>query len=197
MKERPKRLKPGVTASAQPGENPPARTRDPFAIRPSAPRIERTPSDGAPLPNSRHELFAQGVAIGLPRDEAYERAGYTGSNAYAGATQLLQRPDVNGRIVTLQSLGAERALVTVETLVGELEEARLLAKAKDNPAAMISAISEKAVLLGLRVEKRDIVARNGDPKGLTDDELALIARGRSDGAATPASDTERPKPVVH
>lgn len=173
------------------------RTRDPFAIRPSTPRIERSLADAAALPNPRHELFAQGVAIGLPRDEAYERAGYTGANAYAGASQLLTRPDVNNRIVTLQSIGAAQTVTTIETLVGELEEARLIAKAKENPAAMVSATSEKAVLLGLRVEKRDIVARNGDPKGLTDDELALIARGGGDGADKTASDPKRSKSMVH
>ncbi len=173
------------------------RTRDPFAIRPSAPRTERTLADAAALPNPRHELFAQGIAIGLPRDEAYERAGYTGSNPYAGASQLLTRPDVNGRIVTLQSIGAAQTVTTIETLVGELEEARLIAKAKENPAAMVSATSEKAVLLGLRVEKRDIVARNGDPKGLTDDELALIARCGGDGADKTAGDPKRSKPMVH
>lgn len=197
MNERPRRRKPELSAPAQSGDQPPLRTRDPFAIRPSAPRIERTPADAAPLPNRRHELFAQGIATGLPRDEAYEQAGYAGVNAYAGATQLLMRPDVNNRISTLQTLGAARAVTTIETLVGELEEARLIAKAKENPAAMVSATSEKAVLLGLRVEKRDIVARNGDPKGLTDDELALIARGSGDGAPAQESDTERPKPVVH
>lgn len=197
MNERPRRRKPEISAPAQSAEQPPLRTRDPFAIRPSAPRTERSLADAAALPNPRHELFAQGIAIGLPRDEAYERAGYAGSNAYAGASQLLTRPDVNGRVVTLQSLGAKQTVTTIETLVGELEEARLIAKARENPAAMVSATSEKAVLLGLRVEKRDIVARNGDPKGLTDDELANIARSGGDGTVAPASDTKRSKPVVH
>jgi hypothetical protein len=197
MSIRPRRRKPELPAPAQTEDQPPLRTRDPFAIRPSAPRTERTLADAAALPNPRHELFAQGIAIGLPRDEAYERAGYSGSNPYAGATQLLVRPDVNNRISTLQSIGAKQAVTTIETLVGELEEARLIAKAKENPAAMVSATSEKAVLLGLRVEKRDIVARNGDPKGLTDDELALIARGGGDGADKTASDPKRSKPMVH
>ena len=196
MNDRPRRRKPVISAPAQSAEQPPLRTRDPFAIHPSAPRIERTPADAATLPNPRHELFAQGIAIGLPRAEAYERAGYLG-DAYAGASQLLQRPDVNNRIVTLQSIGARQTVTTIETLVGELEEARLIAKARENPAAMVSATSEKAVLLGLRVEKRDIVARNGDPKGLTDDELALIARGGGDGADKTTVDPQRPKPVVH
>lgn len=197
MNRLPRRRKPEIFAPAQTADQPPLRTRDPFAIRPSAPRIERTPTDAHALPNPRHELFAQGIAIGLPRDEAYEQAGYRGANSYAGATQLLQRPDVNNRVVTLQSAGAARTVTTIETLVGELEEARLIAKARENPAAMVSATSEKAVLLGLRVEKRDIVARNGDPKGLTDDELALIARGGGDGADKTQDDTQRPKPVVH
>lgn len=197
MIERSRRPKPVSTASAQTDETPPLRTRDPFAIRPSAPRVERTLADAAPLPNPRQELFAQAIAAGTERAEAYDRAGYAGANSYAGATQLLSRAEVLNRIATLQGKAAVRTVTTIETLVDELEDARLLARAHDQPAAMVAATKEKAVLLGLRVEKRDTTYRDGDPKGLSDDELAAIARGRGDGASAPESDTERPKPVVH
>lgn len=197
MNERPRRRKPEISAPAQTAETPPLRTRDPFAIRPSAPRIERTLADAAPLPNARHEMFAQAIAAGTERAEAYDLAGYGGASSYAGATALLARPDVANRIVTLQGRAAERTVVTIETLVDELEAARLLAAAHDQPAAMVAATKEKAVLLGLRVEKRDITTREGDPSGFTDDELAAIARGRGDGASAPASDPQRLKPVVH
>lgn len=197
MNERSRRRKPENSAPAQPTETPHLRTRDPFAIRPSAPRVERTLADAAALPNPRQELFAQAIAAGVERAEAYDRAGYGGASSYAGATQLLSRAEVLNRIATLQGKAAARAVTTIETLVDELEDARLLARAHDQPAAMVAATKEKAVLLGLRVEKRDTVYREGDPKGLTDDELATIARGRGDGAPAPTSDPQRPKPLVH
>ncbi len=197
MKDRPRRRKPEFTAPAQTADEPPMRTREPFAIRPPRPRTERTLADAAPLPNPRHELFAQQIAAGVDRANAYDAAGYDSANSYAGGSQLLSRMDIAARITTLQGKAAERAVVTVETLVDELEEARILAKTESQPAAMVAATKEKAVLLGLRIEKRDITARNGDPKGMTDDELALIARGGGERATQTEEDTEQSRPVVH
>lgn len=197
LTNRHKRRNPQETAPAQPAETPPRRTRDPFAIAPARPRVERTGADATPLPNPRHELFAQAIAAGSERSDAYDAAGYGSSNSYRGATQLLARADVSNRIMTLQGRAAERVAVTIETLVDELEDARLLAKAHDQPASMVAATREKAVLLGLRIEKRDVSVREGDPKGLTDDELADIARGRSDGTAAAKGDPAKPSRLVH
>lgn len=197
MIERLKRRKPESSAPAEQAEIPPVRTRDPFAIRPTASRIEQTLAHAAALANPRHELFAHAIVAGIDRVTAYERAGYDGVNSYAGGTALLARVEIALRIATLQGKAAERAVVTVETLVDELEEARVLAKAHDQPTAMVAATKEKAVLLGLRVEKRDITTREGDPRGLTDDELARIARTGGDGAAAPEGDQEEPARVVH
>lgn len=197
MHIRPRRRKPMGTAPVQSADDPPLRTRSPFAIGPTPGNVEPPSLTSPPLSNPRHELFAQAIVSGMDRAAAYAHAGYDNMAAYSGATQLLSRVDVANRITQLQRRSAERAAVTVETLVDELEEARISAKALDQPAAMVAATKEKAVLLGLRVEKSDITKRDGDPKGLTDDELAAIARKGRDGADPATGDPDGPAPMVH
>ena len=72
------------------------------------------------LQNPRHERFAQDLAAGKSADAAYVLAGYRAnwSNA-ASANQDIQR-----RVAEIQSLGAELAAITVETLIAEAELAR-------------------------------------------------------------------------
>ena len=57
------------------------------------------------LPNHKHERFAQLIAKGWKKYEAYEEVGYAGGNRSA-ATRLAQRPDVAARIVELQATNA-------------------------------------------------------------------------------------------
>jgi hypothetical protein len=74
--------------------------------------------------------------------------------------------------------------------VAEAEEARVAAMATGQHSAAVSAIKEKSILTGKRIERREV----GPPDSfdhLTDDELerALIERIRSSGlfdAGTPA-----------
>lgn len=191
MKTRTRRLKPGQRAH---GENPPARLRDPYSIM-TKPAVDRSEW---PLSNPRRELFAQNIAKGMNRADAYLDAGYRLSGGTRGAMHaMIHDPEVEARIVALQKRAAAKAVVTMETLVAELEEARELAKEGGQAAAMVSATKEKGILLGLRVERKDLTVRPGDPKGLTDDELAAIARAGGDGDAAAPGDTERPKPLVH
>lgn len=125
------------------------------------------------LKNAKHERFAQELAKGKTATEAYVLAGYKPNDGNAATLKGNQR--ISDRISELLSKGAERAAVTIESLIGEAEEARQGAMDAGQYAAAISAIKEKGVLAGLRVEKSERAVKT-DATQLTDAELdAAIA----------------------
>ena len=112
------------------------------------------------LQNPRHERFAQELATGKSADAAYVVAGYRANRS--NAARLSANQDIQRRVAEIQSLGAERAAITVETLIAEAEAARRKAMAeKGGAAAAIAAVTTKAKLAGLWREK---VAQT-DPSG--------------------------------
>jgi hypothetical protein len=74
------------------------------------------------LRNPRHERFAQELATGKSADTAYVLSGYRANRS--NAARLSANQDIQKRVAEIQSLGAERAAVTVETLIAEAEAAR-------------------------------------------------------------------------
>lgn len=77
------------------------------------------------LPNPRHESFAHALAKGKTADEAYAQAGYKPHRG--NASRMSANESVRARVAELQQKGAKKAEITVESLAGELEEARALA----------------------------------------------------------------------
>jgi phage terminase small subunit len=106
-----------------------------------------------PIPNTRHEAFAQALAKGKSAAEAYTEAGYKGDRT--AASRLSTNVNVKARAAELQGRAAQKAIVTIETIAAELEEARLLAMHEDvaNPSAAVSASMGKAKLFGLLIDK--------------------------------------------
>jgi len=112
------------------------------------------------LQNPRHERFAQELATGKSADAAYVVAGYRPNRS--NAARLSANQNIEKRVAEIQSLGAERAAVTVESLIAEAEAARTKAMAeKGGAAAAVAALTAKAKLAGLWREK---VAQT-DPSG--------------------------------
>jgi phage terminase small subunit len=112
------------------------------------------------LRNPRHETFAQGLATGKTADAAYVLAGYRANRS--NAARLSASRDVQKRVAEIQAVGAERAAITIETLIAEAEAARSKAMGEKGGAnAAVAAITTKAKLLGLWREK---VAQT-DPSG--------------------------------
>ena len=112
------------------------------------------------LGNPRHERFAQELATGKTADAAYVLSGYRANRS--NAARLSANQDIQKRVAEIQSLGAELAAITVETLIAEAEEARSKAMGeKGGAAAAVAAITAKAKLAGLWREK---VAQT-DPSG--------------------------------
>jgi len=102
--------------------------------------------------NPRYERFAQELAAGKTADAAYEAAGYRKHRGNAARLSANER--IKDRVREIQAVGAERAAVTVQSLIDEAEQARI--KAMDAPngaAAAVSAITAKAKLAGLWQEK--------------------------------------------
>src|SRR5580700_2844986 len=112
------------------------------------------------LQHPRHERFAQELAAGKTADAAYVLAGYRANRS--NAARLSASRDIQKRVAGIQSLGAERAATTVETLIVEAEAARSKAMGeKGGAAAAVAAITAKAKLAGVWREK---VAQT-DPSG--------------------------------
>ena len=106
------------------------------------------------LSNARHERFAQELAAGDPADAAYEAAGY--QKHRGNAARLSANERVKDRVKEIQAIGAERAAVTVHSLIEEAEQAQIKAmKSQNGAAAAVSAITAKAKLAGLWREKID------------------------------------------
>ena len=94
------------------------------------------------LSNPRHERFAQELVAGRSADAAYEVAGYRKHRS--NAARLSANEHVKERVSEIQAIGAERAAVTVHSLIEEAEQARIKAMESANgAAAAVSAITAK------------------------------------------------------
>jgi phage terminase small subunit len=127
--------------------------------------------------------------------EAYRKAYDAGSMKPAtvnrAAKELLDHPKISARLEELRKKAAARNAVTVDDLLEELDEARMIALAAKTPqtSAAVAASMGKAKLLGLDITKTELTGKNGkplfggDPKELTDEQLAHIATAGGAGTA--------------
>jgi len=84
-----------------------------------------------------------------------ENMGENSIRAEAG--KLIANPTISLRVEELQEEAKQRNAITVESLIKELEEARLAALEADNPqsSAAVAATMGKAKLLGMLTDKLD------------------------------------------
>jgi hypothetical protein len=127
------------------------------------------------LAKPRHELFAQQLAEGKTAHAAYENAGYKRDRHHAA--RLATKGHIRARVAFLQAQASQGALVTLERLLAEAEAARTLAMRLGQASAAVSAVREKGVLSGLRVERSERMT--GNVNDISDDELVRIARGEA------------------
>jgi len=106
------------------------------------------------LKNPKHELFAQALARGENATKAYQSAGFKGSRA--NASRLRANSNVTARVREICGLAAAGAKITLEGLLDELEHARQRADSLGQLSASVRAISEKARLAGLVVERQEV-----------------------------------------
>ena len=103
------------------------------------------------LPNPRHEKFAQALTEGKTASSAYEQAGYSRNDG--NAVRLKGNEKIKSRVSELQGQGAERAVVTLQSLIAEAGDIQAKALAKSNYSAAISALTVKAKLSGHWVDR--------------------------------------------
>lgn len=107
------------------------------------------------LSNSRHERFAQELAIGLSATEAYERAGYKPNDGNASTLKGNQR--ISDRVSELKVHASQEIEVTLQWLIRVTEEARQLAMKNGQAGQAVAAIREMGVLSGHRVDRAENV----------------------------------------
>ena len=147
--------------------------------RPKKPNV-RTAS--IVLANHRRELFAQLLVQGFTTVDAYEKAGYKRHDG--NACTLAKHPEVQARLEEIRGeLAAEktgfpfgtsaiaaRANVTAESLMDQAEAILAQAMRNGQLSAAVSALKEKGVLSGKRVERSE-VGGPGQFDHLSDEEL--------------------------
>jgi hypothetical protein len=137
------------------------------------------------LDNPKHEIYAQELAKGTTATRAYVRAGYRESRP--AASRLSTNVNIQGRVAELQAVTAERAEITIESLLREAEKIWLAAMASGQCSAAVSALILKAKLAGLWGKKRDNTNKNS-ARELTDGEIATrLAELRGDRNVDPNS----------
>src|SRR4030088_2419064 len=95
------------------------------------------------LKNPRHERIAQLLASGKTATEAHQLAGFKRDRG--NASRLATDPEIQDRVHQITAVGAERAAVTVESLISEAEQARHGAMEAGQYAAAVAAVKEKGV----------------------------------------------------
>lgn len=144
----------------------------------------------AALSNPKHERFAQGLAKGKSQAEAYAEAGYTPSEP--NASRLSRNDKVQARVAELQDRGAIRAEVTIASLIQEAADIQEAAKADKQYSAATAALTAKAKLAGLWIDKNENTNRNVDPAQVSDADLAAVVAADS-GQGTAAAPIDKAK----
>jgi hypothetical protein len=139
------------------------------------------------LKNPKWERLAQELAQNKTATEAMQLAGYSDPR---NSTRLTKKDVIRRRVEELQSRGAERAEVSVASLLQELEAAREKASDLDQLSAAVRAIEAKAKVSGLLVQKVE-VGSVGDFDGCRTPEAvaAQMARDMS-GKELPPEELE-------
>jgi hypothetical protein len=142
------------------------------------------------LSNAKHEIFAQHVANGNEIRAAYTLAGYKPNRG--NPSTLKSRKDVESRIAELLEERAQKSIqqygaeieYSRERLLGYLEEAREIAKDKDNPVGVTQATVAMARILGLIIDRRE-VGDAGAFDAMTDEELVREATKKAQELGVP------------
>jgi len=138
------------------------------------------------LQNPKHERFAQALAKGKTADEAYVLAGYAENRG--NAVRLKTNESIVKRVAELQDIGSMRAEVTLESLIREAGEIQEAAKQEKQYSAATAALTAKAKLAGLWIDKAENTNRNVvDPAQISDAELAAVLKDSSGEGASAAS----------
>lgn len=112
---------------------------------------------GAPSLTPKQEAFCQAYVRLGDGKAAYLEANPSVKpvSAKITAAKWLANPNIAGRVAELREKVAERAEITIASLIEELEADRELARKEGLPAAAVKATESIAKLAGLWVEKSE------------------------------------------
>ncbi len=136
------------------------------------------------LDNPKHEKFAQELSKGKTQIEAYTAAGYKADSG--AANRLSGNVSVQTRVAELLNAGSLRVEVTIASLIQEAADIQTAAKEDKQYSAATAALTAKAKLAGLWVDKNENTNRNVDPATVTDAELAAVVQADSGPRVTAA-----------
>ena len=124
--------------------------------------------------DAKLQAFEGWLAQGCNPEEAARRAGYKGSSLASNAKKRAQLSSVKTNVARIRQEAAKSTIVTVERLIDNAEEARLLAMTLEEPSAANQCIQTMAKLSGLW---RDKVAMT-DPSGEKPAEIIVTDADR-------------------
>jgi hypothetical protein len=141
------------------------------------------------LANPRHEKFARLVWAASAKDYrralAYLAAGYRAkldlsdpSKSYPAdqaASRLAKNVKVKGRIQEIAIMAAKRHEISEDSLLEELEQARLAALQNQQASAAVAATMGKAKLCGMLVERKE-TGKPGDFDNMSIEELRAFLK---------------------
>lgn len=96
--------------------------------------------------------------------QAYTAEAMKPETIHLKAKELMDNGKITARIGALKAQHAERHKLTVDDLLAELEEARAIARMKENANAMTQATMGKAKLLGLDKTTLNLETEGEKPK---------------------------------
>lgn len=131
------------------------------------------------LSNQRHELFARALAEGKSHFDAHREAGYKPNRG--NASKLAAQQEIQDRVKQITTFTAMRTetsgSVTLESLIQEAGEIQRLASEAAQYSAATSALTAKAKLAGLWIERGENTNQNVNyvmsDQPMTDEEWAV------------------------
>ena len=146
------------------------------------------------LANPRHEKFARLVWAASAKDYrralAYLAAGYRAkldlsdpSKSYPAdqaASRLAKNVKVKARIQEIAAMAAKRHEISEDSLLEELEQARLAALENQQASAAVAATMGKAKLCGMLVERKE-TGKPGDFDNMSIEELRAFLKEDKNG----------------
>ncbi len=139
-----------------------------------------------PLQNIRHELFAQGVAKGMPKVKAYSEAGYEENRG--NAVRLMKANEsIPSRIAEIQAMDFGKVKIERETIKNMFLHNYQMAEKAGNLSAANNAAEKLAKLYGLMIERKE-VGGPGEFSELSDAELIELIAEPLDGTGGAGGD---------
>jgi hypothetical protein len=105
------------------------------------------------LDNPRHERFAQELAKGKSQIDAYSEAGYKPDDG--AASRLSGNVRIQQRVSEIKDRSAIRTEITLQSLMEEAAEIQRSALAANQHSAAVAALTAKAKLAGLWVDRSE------------------------------------------